>query len=247
MMAMNLKGVPVLVGQNRYQMGRLAIREFAPEVIVLDDAFQHMKLARDIDLVLLDHAHPLGNGHLLPRGILREPISALTRGSAYIFTRADAAPGERPDPMFRTMTGKPVFKASHTPRAWKAAAGGSGLGQDRAFVQDQALEKISVYAFSGIARNSHFRDTLKAMGCRLVGYSEFHDHHPYTPGELHQICRSGEAAGAAALVTTEKDYARIGTRFSWPLTLLVVGVRMTFEKDDKPFDAFLARTMSSLP
>ncbi|MBU4464115.1 MAG: tetraacyldisaccharide 4'-kinase, partial [Proteobacteria bacterium] len=90
MMASKLKDIPVVVGQNRYKAGWLAIKEFDPDVIVLDDAFQHLNLKRDIDIVLLDCEHPFGNAHLLPRGILREPISALKRSDAFVLTRFDS-------------------------------------------------------------------------------------------------------------------------------------------------------------
>jgi tetraacyldisaccharide 4'-kinase len=83
LIASRLKGIPVVVGKNRYEAGMLAIREFQPEIIVLDDAYQHLKLKRDINLVLLDHDRPFGNSHLLPRGILREPPDALARADAY--------------------------------------------------------------------------------------------------------------------------------------------------------------------
>ncbi|MBC8199083.1 MAG: tetraacyldisaccharide 4'-kinase [Desulfobacterales bacterium] len=90
MMASKLKDIPVVVGQNRFEAGRLAIQEFNPDVIVLDDAFQHLNLKRDIDIVLLDCGRPLGNAHLLPRGILRETISALKRSDAFVLTRFDS-------------------------------------------------------------------------------------------------------------------------------------------------------------
>jgi tetraacyldisaccharide 4'-kinase len=82
MMARRLQpiGVPVVVGRNRFRSGMLALRAFRPDVILLDDAYQHLKLWRDLDLVLLDGARPFCNTHLLPRGILREPVSALDRG-----------------------------------------------------------------------------------------------------------------------------------------------------------------------
>ena len=92
MMAVKLKNVPVIVGKNRFEAGMLAVRTFKPEVLVLDDAFQHLKLERDLDLVLLDCQRPFGNGHMLPRGIMREPVSALSRADALILTRSDVVP-----------------------------------------------------------------------------------------------------------------------------------------------------------
>ena len=87
MMAQTLTGIPVLVGRNRFDAGMRAVREFSADVIVLDDGFQHRRLKRDVDLVLIDDKTFLGNGYLLPRGILREPASSLARSHACILTR----------------------------------------------------------------------------------------------------------------------------------------------------------------
>jgi len=87
LLASRLKEVPVVIGRNRFAAGMLALNTFQPQVIVLDDGFQHMQLARDIDLVLLDFNRPFGNRYLLPRGTLREPVSALKRADAFILTR----------------------------------------------------------------------------------------------------------------------------------------------------------------
>ena len=87
MTARKLKNIPVLVGQDRFRSGMQAINRFKANVIILDDGFQHLKLKRDIDLVLLDDTRPLGNGYLFPRGMLREPVSALKRADACVLTR----------------------------------------------------------------------------------------------------------------------------------------------------------------
>ena len=87
LMARVLKDVPVIVGKDRYAAGLLAVSQFDPDVIVLDDAFQHLRLKRDLDLLLFDHRAPLGNGHLVPRGRLREPLSAMRRAQAVVYTR----------------------------------------------------------------------------------------------------------------------------------------------------------------
>jgi len=256
MMAESMKQIPVLVGQNRHDIGQLAMQKFSPDVIIFDDAFQHRKLARDIDLVLLDTHRPFGNGHLLPRGALREPASALARGSAFVMTRFDEPSHQRWDhhPWEHGeafMTGKPVFMARHTPYVWQHAVRDSSpvsaAYPDRERLQDDRLQNYRVYAFSGIVRNSDFRAAVKGFGCRIAGYAEFPDHHTYTQGELDRIFRSAEEAGAEALVTTDKDYARIVHRFSWPLNLLVVGIKITFVPDDDSFDHFIERRLSRLP
>ena len=119
LIARSLRDIPVIIGKNRYASGMLALKQFQPDVIVLDDGFQHLRLQRDIDLVLLDHALPFGNGHLLPRGILREPISALARSTACILTRYQAGkdePGTSRVGLIEQYTPQsPVFTASHEP------------------------------------------------------------------------------------------------------------------------------------
>ncbi|MDO9565352.1 MAG: tetraacyldisaccharide 4'-kinase [Candidatus Desulfaltia sp.] len=125
MMAAKVENTPVVVGQNRYKAGRLAIKEFDPDVIVLDDAFQHLNLKRDIDIVLLDCRRPFGNAHLLPRGILREPISALKRSNAFVLTRFDFASDyirqTAVDKIESLAPGRPVFRSFHVPNLYKPA------------------------------------------------------------------------------------------------------------------------------
>ena len=259
MMAEILKHVPVLVGQNRYEIGLSAMEKFSPDVIIFDDAFQHLKLARDLDLVLLDNSRPLGNGHLLPRGILRERPSALARGTALIRTRVDGSPDQiphrqparQPERLKEAITGKPVFKARHMPYVWQRNAT-DPLPESAVFpkserLQSDRLQNRRVYAFSGIVRNRDFRESVIRLGCHLAGYAEFPDHHPYTAGEVDHICRSAEEAGAEALVTTEKDFARIAHRFSWPMPLLIVGIEIAFVPDDDSFDDFIEHQLSRLP
>ncbi len=115
LMATRLGDIPVLIGKDRFQAGLLACKTIKPQVIILDDAFQHRKLARDMDLVLLDYKKPVGIGHLLPRGLLREGPPALGRADGIIFTRTD------PEVLFcspetqEAIGGKPTFKSVHRP------------------------------------------------------------------------------------------------------------------------------------
>ncbi|OQY52502.1 MAG: tetraacyldisaccharide 4'-kinase [Desulfobacteraceae bacterium 4572_88] len=241
MLAMRLRHIPVLVGQNRFEMGMLAIRKFSPDVILLDDAFQHIRLARDINLILMDHRHPFGNGYLLPRGPLREPISALSRGHALILTRHDPAFSQASPFSFST----PIFRCTHAPHIFKVIRGKdtkqSPFPKDSLLQEPDAsfLKGQNAFAFSGIARNSDFRDTIKHFGCNLCGFSEYPDHHPYSADDLANIsCLAGES-GADVLMTTEKDYARIPSDITWPMDLVVIGISISFGGDEKAFTHFI--------
>ncbi|MFP4347000.1 MAG: tetraacyldisaccharide 4'-kinase, partial [Desulfococcaceae bacterium] len=115
MMAQTLGKTPVLVGGDRYRSGITALKRFQPEIILLDDGFQHLKLKRDLDLVLLDCRRPVGNGRVLPRGPLREPLTALKRADAFVLTRcAGTAPDREDVPPFLPL-GKPIFRSVHRP------------------------------------------------------------------------------------------------------------------------------------
>ncbi len=135
MMARKLKGIPVIVGARRYQAGMRAVDKFSPDVIVLDDAFQHRQLCRDTDLVLIDDKSYLGNEHLLPRGALRESVAGLFRADAFVLTRSGKNPTSTRKRIEIMVPGKPVFQSSHRPYILGVVKSGKIDLQDR-FTED---------------------------------------------------------------------------------------------------------------
>jgi tetraacyldisaccharide 4'-kinase len=252
MIACRLKGVPVVVGKNRFAAGMLAVSKYQPDVIVLDDAFQHLKLQRDVDLVLLDHMHPLGNFHLLPRGVLREPVSSLVRSAACILTRfragADGAPMSSVAEVQVLVPGIPVFTSSHVPYGYMVHRGEhNSFGAVSDVFSTNALEQIKhrkVFCFSGIARNDDFQHTVKNLGFKVTGLLEFSDHHPYTEKDLATILGCAENTGADRLITTEKDHARIAFKGALPMELIVVGVKVSFEDSEQNFISFIKKMLN---
>lgn len=247
LMATKLDGIPVLVGKNRFRTGQQAIREFQPDAIVLDDAFQHLALERDINLLLFDYAHPFGNRHLIPRGTLREPLSCLSRADAFILTRSDTS---EPSPIeaFRQSHHQiqdiPTFASIHEPHMYKAAPDAAGGGVSSAYQLIPAeighITNQKVFAFSGIASHEDFLTTIGLFPCQVVGHVKFPDHHRYHEKEMLEICHRASNADASMLLTTEKDYVRIAQRFlPLPLELIVVGIKTAFGADTKPFVDYL--------
>jgi tetraacyldisaccharide 4'-kinase len=233
MMVQKLDQIPVIVGQDRFTSGMLAIREFDPQVVILDDGFQHLKLLRDMDLVLLDYSRPFGNNHLFPRGVLREPISALLRGDAFILTRSDAPGPTAFNDHIPLTQGRPVFRSFHVPRVYKVLKG-------KTIECDQGLlKRCKVYAFAGIARNDDFQRTLKEFECKIKGFLDFPDHHRYSSSDIDKILRSAKAAEADVLITTEKDHARITNEVIWPMDLMVVGIEVSFGTEANSFFDFI--------
>ena len=249
MIARGLKDIPVIVGKNRYAAGMLAVNKFRPDVIVLDDGFQHLKLERDIDLVLVDHAHPFGNTYLLPRGILREPISSLARGTACILTRHQAGRDDASIDLIKKYTPQSrVFTSSQEPYCYVVKSGGqisvNGVADRYSGLKVDGLKKESSFGFSGIARNADFQNTVKDLGFNAKGFLEFSDHHRYTAHDFNAIKLKAENAGARCLITTEKDLVRLSPQNPFPLELVVVGVKVSFGDGQQEFTSFLKKQIS---
>jgi tetraacyldisaccharide 4'-kinase len=240
LMASRLRDIPVVVGKNRYEAGLITVEKFQPDVIILDDAFQHLKLKRDIDIVLLDCARPFGNSHLLPRGNLREPTAALSRASACILTRSRGETDQATTAgiaRIKSLAPRiPIFISSHEPYMYKVKAGSQRpLNQIDNFLLPDQIEDIKqhrVFGFSGIARNDDFRRTVEKFGCTIGGFSAFSDHHQYRGDDLVKIAEAARQAGSDCLITTEKDHARIAHQKPLSIDLVVVGVRIAFSGDD---------------
>ena len=215
---------PVGVGADRYMVGRLLLREFAPDLLLLDDGFQHLRLARDIDIVLIDALNPLGGGSLVPLGRLREPVEALARAHIVLITRSQFSdlPAAIERLVRRSNPRAPIFRADVEPVAWVEYETGREFPPDRA-----PFARASV--FCGIGNPPSFRHTLARLGVEPATWVEFEDHHHYRPGELRRLVAHAREEGAEALVTTEKDMINLcygcGPLLA-PLRLFWLKVRM---------------------
>jgi tetraacyldisaccharide 4'-kinase len=246
MMASTLKGVPVVVGRNRYEAGNRAITAFSPDVIILDDGFQHIKLARDINLVLVDHHHPFGNRHLLPRGPLREPVSALKRADIIIETRCDVPtkPGmELEKTMHQLSLKKRVFQSRHMPDIVHIVSGKQpilpNLGASGQGCSLSLLQGKRVFVFSGIADNHNFHRTLSGIGCHLSGLREFPDHYKFSESDLAAIAHAAIERKAELILTTQKDAVRIPKAVQWPLDLVVIGITPNLDEQTEAFKNYI--------
>jgi tetraacyldisaccharide 4'-kinase len=201
LIALRLPGVPVVAGSDRYQAGMFAIERLRPDVIVLDDGFQHLRLSRDRNILLIDASDPFGNRKLFPAGILREPLEAMQRADIVILTRADSA-GDL-EALKRTIiahTPARIFTARHAPRSLVNVAS----GEERPLA---SLRGMPVLAFAGIARPDSFASLLKDLGAEVRAVVGYPDHYQYTPADLTGLVQRAKEQGAM-LVTTEKDGVR---------------------------------------
>ena len=204
MMAKRLKNVPILVGSDRYQTGRYAIKNFGVDTLILDDGFQHLALKRDMNILLFDHQRPFGNGQLFPAGELREPEKEALRADLVCITRYSGS--SYPPGINEQLTkGLPVIKSTLRLDSLSNLYNGEVL-------EVKQLRDKSVSAFSGIANPNDFRKLLEKSGARVVSYHPFPDHHDYSLTDLKQIEDTARKSGAKFILTTEKDAVKVKSR-----------------------------------
>lgn len=221
MLARALPGVPVLVNADRHASGLLAESRFGTTVHLLDDGFQHLKLDRDIDLLLASEDDL--SDRVLPAGHLREPLDSATVADALI------VPAERDDAVEsvrRALGVKTAFRMSRSiPRATSSAG---------------------VFAVAGIARPERFVSDLRAAGWTLAGTMAFPDHHDYGRADVERIVAAARAAGAGTIVTTEKDVVRLEGHALGGLRLTPIPLTVSIEPASA-FTRWLQETLASSP
>jgi tetraacyldisaccharide 4'-kinase len=199
----NLPDVPHLQGADRVALAQIAVEELESEILVLDDGFQHRRLHRDLDIVLIDATCPWGYGNVLPRGLLREPIGALKRANAVIVTRCDLADGQAIGAtVARIKPGMPIALSTHRPAQWRNASAQVATLDSH---KDQPIA-----AFCGIGNPEAFRQTLIKLGLSVVGWRTYPDHHAYSREDIDELRTwAGQLPAESVLVTTQKDLVKI--------------------------------------
>ncbi len=197
LLASTVPGLMVVIGPDRYAAGLLALQQLAPDIFILDDGFQHLRLHRDLNILLLDFSRPFGNGLTLPAGMMREPSTAVRRADLVIFTRAP-----KETTMNSETGGIPGCVSCHTI--------GDFLPFNRsAAVPAYTLAEQSVLAFAGIADSDSFFAGLRERGLNLVHCLTFPDHVVYDSNRYKEIADAMRTSGADILITTEKDGVKL--------------------------------------
>jgi tetraacyldisaccharide 4'-kinase len=223
-LSQRLPGVPHVHNPDRVAGAKAAIAEHSCQVIVLDDAFQHRRIARDLDFVLLDAIAPFGFEHVFPRGTLREPIGGLGRADCVVLSRADMATPDQRQRIarrVRTLAPQAVWaECVHRPVALRSAQGGES--------PVDALAGQRVAAFCGIGNPAGFRHTLASCGYDVGLFREFADHHSYSPRDLESLAAWADQAPVAAVLCTHKDLVKIGLAELGGKPLWAVQIGMAF-------------------
>ncbi len=205
------------IGPDRYQNG-LRLQQQGVDIFLLDDGYQHLQLARDVNILLMDASRPLGKEHLLPAGRLREPVAAMNRADILVITRANTVPGTAQ--AIQGLRGYPVF-----------AANTKLLGFHP--LNDSELQQSPgpgpFFVFCGIGNPGAFQLDLERWGIEIAGKRSFADHHRYTQAEVGELEIAADDCGAAAFLTTEKDAQNFGAISDWakPVFVAVIELEMT--------------------
>jgi len=189
------------VGKDRFAEGQRIESRQAIDVFLLDDGFQHLQLARDLDIVLMDASHPVGGQPLLPVGPMREPISAVVRADVIVFTRTENAPGAKE--AIQRFWKLPIFAAS------TFLLGFRSLGLEGPLQSVADLGSGPFFAFCGIGNPEAFVRDLQRWGVAPAGHMFFADHHRYTLEDVQAIDQAAKGVGAKGLLTTEKDFCNL--------------------------------------
>jgi tetraacyldisaccharide 4'-kinase len=231
----SLPGVPHVQNPNRFVAATRAIEEFHADVIVLDDGFQHRRLARDLDIVLLDALEPFGYDHVFPRGTLREPIDGLRRAQVVCLSRVDIIAADERESIRRR-----VFEiAPHA--AWCELVHAPSLLLNLAGATQplQSLAGRRVAAFCGIGNPAGFQHTLAATGCEVAAWQVFPDHHAYTPADVRLLNKEFGHEKIDFVVCTHKDLVKLDRAEISGVPLWAITVEMQFLSGQQQFEQAL--------
>ena len=214
-------GVPVIVGESRYEAGRLAEQKFQPQLHILDDGFQHRSLARDFDIVLMTERD--FDDRLLPSGRLREPLSSLRRADAIVLPAGFSVKDSAIESLARQ-------------------GSQSGGSSEKSFCRPAA--PAAPIVFCGIARPEQFFAQVRAAGITPAAEIEFRDHHAYDGNDIERLLALRGKLGAGGFLTTEKDAVNLGSSLQDDVKPLAVAtLKLTLDRPTDIVDAILARTI----
>lgn len=233
LLARRLEGVPVLVGRNRYNSGKMAYQQFQTQVAILDDGYQHVQLKRNMDILLVDGREGFGNGHLFPLGSLREPLAGLKRANQFLITKSEHQNRVQAieEMLMHWNSDASIFHGRYGPEYLLDPETGGRSSLD-------GLRGIEILAFAGLANPEYFFELLESLGAILVREVVFPDHHRYTERDLAVIRET--MSHARLVVTTEKDWVRLEHLSLEGLPLRVLEIRMQISEENAFREALFA-------
>jgi len=240
MLARNLPGVVVLVDKDRVKAGTYAIKRFGCDTLVLDDGFQYLPLKGSLNLLLVDKTNPFGNGHLLPRGILREPIKHLRRASYVFLTKSDGRRDLEMESIIKEHNpGADIIECVHRPQYLQRFGANPDSPDFRAPLA--MLKGRRIGAFCGIAAPESFEKFLRDLGGEVRFARRFLDHYRFVPEDFVSLFSEAIEKRVEMLVTTEKDAVRIAEDLRCPVPLYYLRLEIEIIRGAADFDEAVGR------
>jgi tetraacyldisaccharide 4'-kinase len=235
MLAVNLPGVVVLVDRDRVKSGRYAIDKFKCNTLVLDDGFQYLHLKHQLDIVLVDRTNPFGNGRLLPRGLLREPIRNLRRAGFVFITKSSGDGATELKKSLRELNpDAQISECRHCARYLQEV-----YTREKRPLDD--LRGLRIAAVSGIAVPQSFEGELIRLGAKVCYHKRYADHHRYTEAEIRKVQQRAVTNGCEVVLTTEKDAVRFPARGDHPLPMYFLRVEIEMLSGQEDFHDWISR------
>ena len=224
LLAHKLENIPIVVGTSRYKAGSMMIEKFQPDVILIDDGFQHLSLHRDLDIVLVNSKDKRSDYKLIPSGKLREPISNLIRADLIVITKTNIhQPSNYLINKIEGFNHPTIYNEIQIDDLLQYKSNKSNK-----------LEKIAnkkVYLFSALGDNESFKKIMDNTDAEIVGHSKYQDHHHYTFDNLKDIEQEATKSKAEFLITTEKDLVKINPQYN-KIDIYAVRMEMLFKPEN---------------
>jgi 3-deoxy-D-manno-octulosonic-acid transferase len=225
-----LHDIPVIVSKDRRSSGAYAERKYQAEVLVLDDGFQHWKLSRDLDLMVIDATNPFGNSKLFPAGILREPLSSLRRADIFVLNKADQVLNK--ENLIRVIRAynqdAPIIESVYEINSIEG-------WPDHSLIEEKTWEAKKSLAFSGIGNPVSFEESLKRLKIEVLKHYGFPDHFFYQKKDILNLEKEASKLGADFMITTEKDSVRIPMMNELKIPIYVFKIDLVITKGEEVF------------
>ncbi|KAA1258846.1 Tetraacyldisaccharide 4'-kinase [Rubripirellula obstinata] len=232
-MAEKLPDVPQVQNADRFAAATTAVDELESEFLLMDDGFQHRRLNRDLDILVIDSTNPFGFGHLLPRGLLREPVSGLARAGVVLLTRCDLVSDQELEFIHRTVSqhcheGVPCLRTQHATKEL--------FQYDRQTQPIQWLQDRKVVTVCAIGNPTAFEKTVQQCGATILDRIQFPDHDDFGPAAIASLVEKikGQRDQVEAIICTHKDLVKIQTDRLAGVPLMAISVELTFRDDPGP-------------
>lgn len=234
MLKTNLKDIPVVVNKNRIRAAKSAMRDYKTDAVILDDGFQQWHIKKDLEIVVIDSTNLFGNKHMLPRGILREPLVSLKRADIFMLTKTNLNPNidEAKNLLYRINYNALIAESIHKPETLYL------LNRKSEIVDSYILRGKSVAVFSAIGDPDSFEALVVSMGARIGLSFKFSDHYNYAQKDLDEIIKVSVQKKIDTIITTEKDAARIyESKIKIDeLQILVLRIGLKITKNEEEFN-----------